>query len=136
MPELKPPQARIAMVMDDYHGVKVCDPYRWLEDSSSPETQRFVREENSYTHAVLEHVDGREKLRERIEKLLTIGRVGAPRVGGNRYFYERRDGRQNQAVIYVREGANGDDSQPSHASARENVAPVQPSTSAQAASAV
>ena len=136
MPELKPPQARIAMVMDDYHGVKVCDPYRWLEDSSSPKTQRFVREENSYTHTVLEHVDGRKKLRERIEKLLTIGRVGAPRVGGNRYFYERRDGRQNQAVIYVREGANAADSQPSHASARENVAPVQPSTSAQAASAV
>ncbi len=158
MPELKPPQAKIAMVLDDYHGVKVSDPYRWLEDSSSPETQRFVREENAYTRSVLERVDGREKLRERIDKLLTIGRVGAPRVGGKRYFYERRDGRQNQAVIYVREGVNtnagantnqnadtredaykdtnANGMPPSSSSARSDGPPGQPAASGQAVSAI
>jgi prolyl oligopeptidase len=102
-----PPQARIAKVIDDYHGRQIADPYRWLEDSTSKETQRFVEEQNAYTRSVLEGVSGRDELRRRIEQLLTIGRVACPRVGGKRYFYERRDGRQNQAVVYVREGRAG-----------------------------
>jgi prolyl oligopeptidase len=99
-----PPQARIANVIDDYHGRKISDPYRWLEDSTSEETRRFVKEQNAHTRSVLEGVPGRDELRVRIEQLLTIGRVASPRVRGNRYFYERRDGRQNQAVVYVRDG--------------------------------
>jgi prolyl oligopeptidase len=100
-----PPQARIANTIDDYHGRQISDPYRWLEDSTSEETQRFVEEQKAYTRSVLENVPGRDELRRRIEQLLTIGRVGSPRVRGDRYFYERRYGRQNQAVVYVREGS-------------------------------
>jgi prolyl oligopeptidase len=101
------PEAKITTVIDNYHGRQIADPYRWLEDSTSPDTQQFVAAQNAYTRSVLENIPGRDELRRRIERLLTIGRVASPRTGGNNYFYERRDGRQNQAVVYVREGPNG-----------------------------
>jgi prolyl oligopeptidase len=104
-----PPKAKIETVVDDYHGHKIADPYRWLEDSKSQDTQRFVEEENAYTRGVLEAVPGRDKLRVRLEQLVTIGRVEAPRTGGNYYFYERREGHENQPIIYVREGLHGKD---------------------------
>jgi prolyl oligopeptidase len=106
---LAPPQARIAHVIDNYHGHQVRDPYRWLEDAGAQETRQFVEAQNAHTRSVLEGVPGRDELRRRIEQLLTIGRVAAPRTGGGRYFHERRDGRQNQAVVYVREGRQGQD---------------------------
>ena len=102
-----PPEARAATVIDDYHGQPIGDPYRWLEDANAAETRQFVADQNAYTRNVLEGIPGRDGLRQRIEQLLTIGRVASPRIGGNRYFYERRDGRQNQAVIYLREGRQG-----------------------------
>lgn len=102
-----PPKAATAIVSDDYHGRRVSDPYRWLENADAADTQRFVEEQNAYTRSVLEDAPGRDELRRRIEQLLTIGRVGSPQVRGNRYFYERRDGRQNQAVVYVRDGRVG-----------------------------
>ncbi|MBZ5507282.1 MAG: prolyl oligopeptidase family serine peptidase [Acidobacteriia bacterium] len=106
---LAPPQARVANVIDDYHGRQISDPYRWLEDGASEETRRFIEEENAYTRSVLENISGRDKLRQHIERLLTIGRVASPQTGGGRYFYERRDGRQNQAVVNVRDGRKGTD---------------------------
>jgi prolyl oligopeptidase len=102
-----PPKARISSVVDEYHGRRISDPYRWLEDSATADTQQFVEQQNAYTRSVLDNIPGREELRRRIDKLLMIGRVASPHVGGNRYFYERRDGRQNQAVVYVREGRRG-----------------------------
>lgn len=102
-----PPKAKSETVADDYHGRQITDPYRWLEDSAAPETQQFVAAQNAYTRGVLENISGRDELHSRVEQLLTIGRVASPRLGGNNYFYERRDGRQNQAVVYVREGHNG-----------------------------
>ena len=102
-----PPEANVAIVMDDYHGQRIADPYRWLEDATATETQRFVADQNSYTRGVLESIPGRDELRRRVEQLLTIGRVASPRIGGKNYFYERRDGRQNQGVVYVREGRQG-----------------------------
>jgi len=99
-----PPKARIDIVVDDYHGHLVRDPYRWLEDAAARETRRFVEAQNAHTRSVLEQTPGRGELRRRIEQLMTIGRVASPRVCGGRYFYERRDGRQNQAVVYMREG--------------------------------
>ena len=103
---LKPPHARVSPLVENLHGHQIADPYRWLENAESPETQRFVSEQNEYTRSVLEKKPGRAQLRQRVEQLLTIGRVASPRIGGDRYFYERRDGRQNQAVVYVRERAN------------------------------
>lgn len=106
---IAPPKARIEIVVDDYHGHKIADPYRWLENSRSPDVQNFVEEENAYTRQVLDVIPGREKLRSRLEQLVTIGRVESPRVGGHYYFHERREGYQNQPIVYVREGLHGKD---------------------------
>jgi prolyl oligopeptidase len=100
---MKPPPAKAEPIIENIHGRQIADPYRWLENAESVETQHFVREQNAYTRSVLEKIPGRNQLRQRIEQLLTIGRVASPRIGGDKYFYERRDGRQNQPVVYVRE---------------------------------
>ncbi len=106
---MKPPKAKVETVVDDYHGHKISDPYRWLENASSPDTQQFVAQQNAYTQSVLDALPGKNELRQRIEQLLEIGRAEQPKVGGNFYFHERREGRQNQGVVYVREGVNGQD---------------------------
>src|SRR6476620_1578364 len=98
VPRDAPPKAKIMTVVNNYHGRQIADPYRWIEDAAA---------QNAYTRSVLESVPGRDELRRRVEQLLTIGRVASPRIGGNNYFYERRDGHQNQAVVYVREGRSG-----------------------------
>ncbi len=109
VPMTAPPKAKIENVTDDYPGHKIIDPYRWLEDARSPETQKFVEEQNAYTKKMLDAAPMRDKLRARIEQLLTIGRLEAPRSFGRYYFYEKREGSQNQPVIYVREELNGSD---------------------------
>ncbi|MBZ5521267.1 MAG: prolyl oligopeptidase family serine peptidase [Acidobacteriia bacterium] len=103
------PRAKVEVVVDDYHGHKISDPYRWLEDSKSAETQQFAEQQNAHTRKALDSVPGRDKLRARLEQLLAIGRVSAPYPAGPYYFYERREGTQNQPVIYVREGLQGKD---------------------------
>lgn len=106
---MTPPKAEINVVVDDYHGHKVSDPYRWLEDAKSPQTQRFVEEQNAYTQHVLDSVPGKDKLRKRLEQLLAIGNLSTPVPAGNYYFYAKREGKQNQPVVYVRESLNGKD---------------------------
>src|SRR5215471_11980454 len=94
--KMTPPlKAEVKTVVDDYHGHKISDPYRWLEDARSQETQRFVEQQNTYTQQVLDSLPGREQLRVRIHQLLSIGRVEAPRPAGSYYFYEKREGQQN-----------------------------------------
>src|SRR5262249_35185131 len=110
-----PPKVRQQPVEESLHGVAIRDPYRWLEDSNSAETQRFVHDELAYTRSVLDPLEGRAQIHARLQQLLSIGRVGTPQVGErggpdkNFYFYERRDGNRNQPVLYVREGLNGKD---------------------------
>src|SRR5436305_1828029 len=81
-PRKAPPEAKTMTVIDDYHGRQIADSYRWLEDSTSPDTQQFVAAQNAYTRGVLENIPGRDELRRRVEQLLTIGRVASPRIGG------------------------------------------------------
>ncbi|HKD02387.1 MAG TPA: hypothetical protein VKB77_08175 [Terriglobales bacterium] len=91
------------------HGRVVRDPYRWLEDVDSAETRRFVREQWARTRRVLDALPDRGKIHQRLAELLAIGTVGTPQVGGPWYFYQRREGTQNQPVLYTREGVNGSD---------------------------
>ncbi len=105
----KPPATKQQPVTDDYFGHKIVDPYRWLEDGSSPETQQWVEAQLTYTRHILDKLPGRDQLHDRIEKLLEIGTLGETEVGGDYYFHTRRDGKQNQPVLYVRKGVDGRD---------------------------
>ena len=104
-----PPKAKPEPVEDTLHGHKIVDPYRYLENASSPETQEYVRDEMAYTRSLLDPLPGRDKIHARLEQLLTIGNITTPQLGGNYYFYTRREGAQNQPVLYAREGFNGKD---------------------------
>jgi prolyl oligopeptidase len=105
----KPPATKQQPVTDDYFGHKIIDPYRWLEDGSSPETQQWVAEQLAYTRSILDKLPGRDKLHDRIEQLLEIGNLGETQAGGEYYFHTRREGKQNQPVLYVRKHVDGSD---------------------------
>jgi len=105
----KPPATKQQPVTDDYFGRKIVDPYRWLEDGSTPETQQWVSDQLAYTRSILDKLPGRSQLHDRIEQLLEIGNLGDTQVGGDFYFHTRRDGKQNQPVLYVRTGVDGRD---------------------------
>jgi prolyl oligopeptidase len=104
-----PPKAKVEVVTDDLHGRKIQDPYRWLENSDSPESQEYVREQLAYTRSILDPLPGREKLHARLSELLQIGNINTPQPGGKRVFYTRREGTENQPVLYVRDSVDGAD---------------------------
>ena len=104
-----PPKAAEKPVIDMLHGTKVLDNYRWLEDGTSPETQKWVEEEMSYTREMLDPLPGRDAIHKRLTELLSIGSVTPPMIAGRHYFYTKREGMQNQPILYVREGLNGTD---------------------------
>ena len=94
------PVARKSDQVDDYHGVKVADPYRWLEDLDSEETRTWVEAENKLSFAFLEAIPARASIKERLTKLWNYEKYGVPFKEGNRYFYTRNSGLQNQSVLY------------------------------------
>ncbi|HEX6823797.1 MAG TPA: prolyl oligopeptidase family serine peptidase [Candidatus Sulfotelmatobacter sp.] len=94
---------------DYFHGTRVIDNYRWLERADSPEVQKWVAEENDYTRALLDPLPARAGIQKRLTELLSIGNVSAPVLAGHHYFYTRREGLQNQPVLYVRDSVNGAD---------------------------
>jgi prolyl oligopeptidase len=104
-----PPDTPAKPVIDILHGTKVLDNYRWLEDGSSAATQKWVAEEMAYTRAVLDPLPGRNAIHKRLTDLLSIGSVSVPEIAGRHYFYTRREGMQNQPVLYVRDGLEGKD---------------------------
>lgn len=105
----RPPVAEKKPTEEILHGVKIIDDYRWLENASSPETQKWVGEEMAYTRSVLDRLPGRDGINKRLTELLQIGSINPPQMEGKYYFYTRREGMQNQPVLYVREGVNGQD---------------------------
>ncbi|MGA7515272.1 MAG: prolyl oligopeptidase family serine peptidase [Candidatus Sulfotelmatobacter sp.] len=104
-----PPKAEMRPVTENLHGTKIVDPYRWLEDGTSADTQKWDAEEMAYTRSVLNPLPGRDAIHKRLAELLGIGSIGVPRIAGRYYFYTRREGMQNQPVLYVREGLAGKD---------------------------
>ena len=105
----KPPQTKSDIVKETLHGVEIADPYRWLEDQKSPETRKWIDEQNAYTDSLLNPIAGRDKLKQRLTELLKIDSVGMPTQAGGRYFFSKRLADQDQAIIYVRQGLTGKD---------------------------
>ena len=108
-PPAGPPKAKVDAVEETIHGHKIADPYRWLEDANSPDSQEYVRQEMAYTRSILDPLPGRDRIHERLTQLLSIGTIGTPQMGGPYFFYTRRDGDQNQPLLLVREGLHGKD---------------------------
>src|SRR5580658_5428143 len=105
---------RTVDVVDDYFGEKVRDPYRWLEDSDSPEVRAWTEQQNLATTRYVDAIPGRAELAERIKDLLHVGLVSAPLVserhaGHRRYFHTKREGSEDQPILYVREGVSEPD---------------------------
>jgi len=100
-PLIKYPPAARGDVVNDYHGVRVADPYRWFEDPSAAATREWVTEENALSQPFLERLPQRAWLGERLKQLWTYERFGVPRREGGKYFYLRNDGTQDQSVLYV-----------------------------------
>ncbi len=94
------PKARTADQVDDYFGTRVADPYRWLENTDSPDTKAWVEQENCVTFAYLAQIPERARIRERLTQLWNYERFGLPGREGGRYVYTRNDGLQNQSVWY------------------------------------
>jgi prolyl oligopeptidase len=91
------------------HGDAVRDPYRWLEDGDDPATRTWTDRQNTLTETWLDAVPGRAAIRRRLDELLAIGAISVPTPARGRYFYQRRDGRQNQPILYARDGVDGSD---------------------------
>jgi prolyl oligopeptidase len=98
------PETKKIEVVDDYFGTKVSDPYRWLEDDRSPETEAWVKKQNEFTSAYLSKIGIRSKIKSRLEELWDYEKLSAPfEEGGVKYFY-KNDGLQNHSVLYAQKG--------------------------------
>ncbi|HWB20186.1 MAG TPA: hypothetical protein VG711_07800, partial [Phycisphaerales bacterium] len=104
-----PPATKIDPVTDDVQGTKITDNYRWLEakEADSDDVKQWTTEQNDYTRKILDGLPFRHSLESRLSELMSMGSVGAPAMCANRYFYSERKGDENQAIVYVRTGYNG-----------------------------
>ena len=116
---LKYPASRTVDASDTIFGVKVDDPYRWLEDGKSPEVQAWLADENKLTRSYLDALPGRAALEKRYPQLLRIDTISAPGRSGDRYFYMKRKAEQEKAILYWRSAT--DPNEPEHVLIDPNV---------------
>jgi prolyl oligopeptidase len=102
------PTSRKIDQIDEYHGIKVADPYRWLEDPDSEETQAWIEAQNQVTFAYLQEIPAREKIKQRLTQLWDYEKYSIPFKEGDRYFYFKNDGLQNQSVLYTLTSLDGE----------------------------
>lgn len=95
------PESHKVEQIDDYHGIKVSDPYRWLENLDSKETKAWIEAQNQITFSYLSEIPAREQIKQRLTKLWDYEKYSIPFKEGNRYFYYKNDGLQNQSVLYT-----------------------------------
>lgn len=101
------PASRKLEHTDTYHGTVVADPYRWLEDDRSPETEAWIREQNRLTFNYLDKIPFRPALLKRLTGLNDFAKQGPPVRRGEFYFLTRNTGLQNQDVYYMKRGIDG-----------------------------
>ncbi|GAB3021179.1 prolyl oligopeptidase family serine peptidase [Niabella terrae] len=98
--QLQYPVTSKGEVTDDYFGTRVPDPYRWLEDDNSPETEAWVKQQNAVTQDYLDQIPFRDQVGERLREIWNYPRYGTPFKKGDWYYYYKNDGLQNQSVLY------------------------------------
>ena len=104
---LQYPQARKVDHVDTYHGTRVPDPYRWLEDDTSAETAAWVEAQNKVTFPYLEKIPFRDELQRRVKQLNDYEKYTSPSRKGPYVFFRKNDGLQNQSVLYIQRGMDG-----------------------------
>ncbi|RUO66302.1 prolyl oligopeptidase Serine peptidase. MEROPS family S09A [Pseudidiomarina planktonica] len=102
--EIKYPETRQGTVVDTYFNTEITDPYRWLEDDRSPETEAWVKAQNEVTFAHLDQIPYREQIRERLSTLWNYEKISAPFQEGDYTYFYKNDGLQNQYVVYRQKG--------------------------------
>jgi prolyl oligopeptidase len=105
--QLQYPQTRQVEQIDEYHGTKVADPYRWLEDDRSAETAAWVKAQNAVTNGYLDKIPFRAALKSRLEQLINYPRYSAPFRRNEWFYFSKNNGLQNQAVLYRQKGLEG-----------------------------
>jgi prolyl oligopeptidase len=103
------PATRTDSTVDTIHGVKIADPYRWLEDQKSPETRAWIAAQSKYTHGFLDQVPGREQTSARLRALTKRDSYTSPLAAGGTFVFLRRLPDRDQADVYVRRGTQGKD---------------------------
>lgn len=106
--QLKYPKTKTVDQVDDYHGTKVIDPYRWLEDDKSDETAAWVKAQNEVTDAYLGQIPFKSKLEDRLEEVYNYPKYSSPSRKGEWFYFSKNDGLQNQSVLYRQKGLNQD----------------------------
>ena len=101
------PPTRKTDTADVLHGVKVQDPYRWLEEEKAPEVKGWMTAQDDFARDHLRRMPGREAMVKRLTELLYLDRMGPPEHKGGRYFYTRRFAQKEKGIVYVREGHDG-----------------------------
>lgn len=100
------PKPRKSEQVDNFHGTKVSDPYRWMEETKSAETTAWIEAENKLTDSYLATIPEREAIKVRLTELWNYERFSAPSKVGNKYIYSKNDGLQNQSVLYIADSIN------------------------------
>ncbi len=105
--QLTYPETRKTDQVDDYHGTRVADPYRWLEDDRSAETAAWVKAQNEVTFGYLAKIPFRPALKKRLEQLVNYPRYSTPFRRNEWFYFSKNDGLQNQSVLYRQKGLDG-----------------------------
>jgi prolyl oligopeptidase len=106
--QLKYPATKKTDFSEDYHGTRVEDPYRWLEDDNSEETKSWVRDENKVTFDYLSKIPYRDEIKKRLEMLWDYPKYSSPFQKAGYYYFFKQEGLQNQAVMYRQKGIDGE----------------------------
>jgi prolyl oligopeptidase len=101
------PQTKKTEQINDYFGTMIADPYQWLEDDRSAETEAWVKAQNEVTEKYLSQIPFRGKIKKRYEEIYNFPKLTSPSKAGDYYFFSKNDGLQNQSVIYFQKGLDG-----------------------------
>jgi len=102
------PETKRTDVADDYFGTTVQDPYRWLEDDNAEDTKAWVEAQNKVTFKYLNSIGARKKIEKRLTELWNYEKFGLPWKRGDKYFFSKNDGLQNQSVLYMQNSLKAD----------------------------